>query len=466
MSPRQQVSFRPLLEALEDRYLPSGLPYPTAATVDQLVADINYADNTGGAFTINLQPSTTFALTNGGLPVVGGAKAVDLTILGNGGTIDGSYEFRPFTVARGASLTLDHVTLRDGYLMGSGGGIYNDGGTVTVSNSTLAENSAYFGSGGGIYNAGGWVTVDNSSIGDNWATQGSYMDAVLGAGIYNDANGTVVVQHSSTITGNSTNGYESTYGDDVLNSGMLYQDSTSTIGVLYGNVAIPFDPNLPELRIRDVTVTEGNAGTVAAQFTVTLSTASTDTITVAYATADGTATAGSDYQAASGTLSFAPGETSKTVTVLVNGDRLGEPNETFFVNLSAPTNATIVGGRGVGTIMDDEPRISIGNVTKYEGGRGQTTYFTFTVTLSAAYDQAVSVSFRTVDGTAKSGSDYVAKTGTLTFNPGETTKTITIAVNGDSKKEADETFQLELHGNSSNSVFIKSWGVGTILNDD
>ena len=143
-----------------------------------------------------------------------------------------------------------------------------------------------------------------------------------------------------------------------------------------------------QISIGDVTVTEGNTGTRAATFTVTLSAASTQTVTVAYATGNGTATAGSDYQAASGTLTFAPGETSKTITVLVNGDRLGEPNETFFVNLSSPTNATIADGQGVGTIVDDEPRISISDVTKAEGKKGQTTLFTFTVTLSAAYDQA------------------------------------------------------------------------------
>ena len=105
---------------------------------------------------------------------------------------------------------------------------------------------------------------------------------------------------------------------------------------------------LPSLTIGDVTVTEGHAGTQSATFTVTLSAASDQPVTVAYATADGTATAGSDYQAASGTLTFAPGETSKTITVLVNGDRLGEPNETFLVNLSGPTNATIADGQGVG----------------------------------------------------------------------------------------------------------------------
>jgi hypothetical protein len=105
----------------------------------------------------------------------------------------------------------------------------------------------------------------------------------------------------------------------------------------------------------------------------------------------------------------------------------------------------------------DEPRISSSDVTKAEGKRNNTTLFTFTVTLSAAYDETVTMSFRTVNGTAKTGdSDYVAKTGTLTFAPGETTKTITIAVKGDSKKEANETFYLDLFGNSSNSLFTKT----------
>jgi hypothetical protein len=215
-----------------------------------------------------------------------------------------------------------------------------------------------------------------------------------------------------------------------------------------------------------VTVTEGNAGAVAATFSVSLSTASTETITVAYATGNGTATAGGDYQAASGTLIFTPGQTRKAVTVLVKGDRVGEPNEAFVVNLSSSTNATIADGHGVCTIVDDEPRASIGSVYSYEGKKGRSTLFTFTVTLSAVYDQAVTISFRTADGTATtSNSDYVAKTGTVTFAPGETTRTITIEVKGDSKKEADETFYLDLFGNS-NSLFTGNRGIGWILNDD
>jgi hypothetical protein len=218
--------------------------------------------------------------------------------------------------------------------------------------------------------------------------------------------------------------------------------------------------------ISDVTVTEGNTGTRNATFTVTLAAATGQTVAVAYATADGTAAAGSDYQAKSGTLTFAPGETSKTITVTVKGDRLAEPNETFFVNLSSPTNVTIADGQGQGTIVDDEPRISISDVSKKEGRKNKTS-FIFTVTLSVAYDQAVTMSFRTVDGTAiTSDNDYVAQTGTLTFAPGETTKTITIEITGDSKKEPDEYFYLDLFGISSNSLFTKNRGIGTILNDD
>ena len=120
--------------------------------------------------------------------------------------------------------------------------------------------------------------------------------------------------------------------------------------------------------------------------------------------------------------------------MLVNGDRLAEQTETFVVNLSNPTNATIVNGQGTGTIVDDEPRISISDVTKTEGQSGQTTLFTFTIT--------------------------------LTISPGQTMKTITIEVMGDSKKEANETFYLDLFGNSGNSWFTKNRGIGTILNDD
>ena len=154
------------------------------------------------------------------------------------------------------------------------------------------------------------------------------------------------------------------------------------------------------LSVSDVTLIEGNAGTQNAVVTVSLSAPSTKTVTVNYSTANGTASAGSDYQAVSGKLTFAPGQTSKSILVPVIGDRLGEPNETFFVNLSGAKNATIADGQGVVTIVDDEPRISINDVSATEGNSG-TTPFTFTVSLSAAHDEPVTVNYATADGTAR-----------------------------------------------------------------
>ena len=133
------------------------------------------------------------------------------------------------------------------------------------------------------------------------------------------------------------------------------------------------------LSINNVTQAEGNSGTTPFTFTVTLSRASTSTVTVNYATANGTATAGGDYVAEVGTLTFAPGQTSKTLTVNVIGDTNQEANETFFVNLSSPVGATLLDGQGLGTILnDDGPVLTINDVSKAEGNSG-TTAFTFTV---------------------------------------------------------------------------------------
>jgi len=187
-------------------------------------------------------------------------------------------------------------------------------------------------------------------------------------------------------------------------------------------------------------------------------------VTVHYATANGSATAG-DYSAASGDVIIPAGQFSRTLIVAVTGDRLAEATETFAVNLTAPINAGINDGQGIGTILDNEPRLSINNVSKKEGNGG-TTQFIFTVTLSAAYDQAVTVNYATANGTATSGSDYQAKSGTVTFAPGVRTMTITIIVIANKTKEPDETFFVNLTGSSSNAAISVTQGIGTILNDD
>src|SRR5207248_266171 len=126
----------------------------------------------------------------------------------------------------------------------------------------------------------------------------------------------------------------------------------------------------PSLSINDVSVTEVSGGTTNAVFTVTLSAASNLTVTVNSATADGTAKAGTDYQSTSGTLTFNPGETGKTITVPVIGHTLNGASANFFVNLSSPTNATISRAQGVGTITSQASTIffSSGTYSVAESG--------------------------------------------------------------------------------------------------
>ena len=111
---------------------------------------------------------------------------------------------------------------------------------------------------------------------------------------------------------------------------------------------------VPTISIGDVTAFERKRKTTEFVFMVTLSAASTSTVRVSWATADGTALAGSDYLPASGILKFSPGLTVNAITVKVKGDRTKEPDETFFVNLSAPKRATIADGQGLGTILNDD----------------------------------------------------------------------------------------------------------------
>lgn len=232
------------------------------------------------------------------------------------------------------------------------------------------------------------------------------------------------------------------------------------------NSASPVGDCQPEITINDVTVTENNSGTVNATFTVSLSAASAQIVTLDFATADGTANAPADYQTNNGTLTFNPGDLTKTITVLVNGDTLDEPAETFFVNLSNVSNAVILENQAQGTITDNDPApsLSINDVSTVEGDSG-TTNATFTVSLSAVSGRTVTVNYATADNTATAGSDYQPASGTLSFNPGETSKTISVTINGDTAFEPNESFLVNLSG-ATNTSISDSQGVGTITNDD
>ena len=221
----------------------------------------------------------------------------------------------------------------------------------------------------------------------------------------------------------------------------------------------------PTAAISDVSLTEGNAGSSTATFNVTLSSAPAGAVTMSYATANGTAIAGSDYTAASGTVSFAAGETTKTISVSVLGDTTDEITETFVVNLSSPVGATIADAQGLGTIIDnDDPSASINDITVTEGNSGTSTA-TFTVTLSNAPVGAVTINYATADSTAASGSDYTAASGTVSFAAGELSKTISVSVLGDTTDESNESFLINLSGAVA-AIILDAQGVGTITDDD
>lgn len=223
----------------------------------------------------------------------------------------------------------------------------------------------------------------------------------------------------------------------------------------------------PSLSINDVSIAEGNGGTQVLTFTVTLANPpAAQTVTVDYATANGTASAGSDYVAiATQTLSFAPGTTTQTVNVTINGDIVGEANETFFVNLSGATNASIADSQGQGTITNDDlPAMSINDPSITEGARGK-KQLRFTVSLSSPATQTVSVQYSTANGSATAPSDYKAVTGTAVISAGLSSTTISITIFGDRTVEPNETFFVNL-SNAAGATLIDAQGVGTILNDD
>lgn len=227
---------------------------------------------------------------------------------------------------------------------------------------------------------------------------------------------------------------------------------------------------LPWLSVADTSLVEGNDGSRDALVTLRLSKPATEAVSVDLATSGYTAWAGSDFQGVAQTVSFAAGEQEKLVRIPVNGDLSVEPDEFFNVNLSNARGIRVMDGVAKVTIVNDDamvaPTIQVSDVTVTEGGPGGQTLASFTVSLSNAYDKVVSVNYATADGSATvADGDYAATSGTLSFAAGETTKTITVVVNGDSQVEADEAFRLLL-SQAVNGTIADGEGTGTIISDD
>jgi probable HAF family extracellular repeat protein len=263
----------------------------------------------------------------------------------------------------------------------------------------------------------------------------------------------------------SGSGLHLAYASGVNNAGQIVGTAFDAQGRYHAYLLTPVASGTPVVSIGDAMVAEGHTGTRTVNVTLSLSPAAGQPVSVSFTTANGSASAGSDYQSASGVVTFDPGVTTETIAVVVNGDRVGEPNETLLVNLSQwQGGAVIADGQGVVTIADDEPRITINDVSRNEGNGG-TTPFVFTVSVSPAPDAAMTLNYATANGSATSIDDYSAASGSLVLTAGQTAKTVTVAVKGDKKREPYETFYVQLSG-AAGAFLADSQGMGEIRNDD
>lgn len=237
----------------------------------------------------------------------------------------------------------------------------------------------------------------------------------------------------------------------------------ATVGQQAALITIRDNDAAPLLSIGKISVAEGNSGTTAAVFTVRLSAVSGAPAIVSFTTVPGTAQAPLDFVNTSGSLTFAPGETEKTIELLVNGDVTYEPDEQFTMQLSAQSGAAGVASATCTILNDDaKPELRIDDVSVVEGNSG-TKNAVVTVRASAPVSGYVNIA--TSDGTARAGSDYVAATPTLTF-ANETSKTFTIAITGDTDVETDETFNVTITATGTPATIADGTAVVTIVNDD
>ena len=284
--------------------------------------------------------------------------------------------------------------------------------------------------------AGGTVSCSNPSLG--------LVNAVF----------TLTVAVAPSVTGGTVLSNTATASSATTDPNSGNESGTATTTV----VAVQ-----PTISISDVSKAEGNSGTTSYTFNVTLSAATTATVKVDYATADGTATAPSDYIALpTTTLTFNPGDLTKPVTVLVNGDTSNEPDETFTVNLTNPQNGTIADNQGLGTILnDDTPVIQFSSAT-YTIGEGDVNtpegYPSLTVQVNRTGDTsgAATVHYATSDlsgnnecdvantGNASQRCDYLMLSGTLRFAAGDGSKTFQIPIVNDGYVEGAEQFTIDL----------------------
>ncbi|QSV62267.1 MAG: hypothetical protein HEQ26_05345 [Dolichospermum sp. DL01] len=454
----------------------------------------------------------------GGISTVSGSVTlINTTVRGNSAGNGGGIR------SNGTSVTLLNTTISGNSANSRGGGIYaSTNGVFNLINSTVTKNTAisteYGNGGGGIYSLSATVNLKNTIVAGNINSNApDLLSSFLSSALFNGNNnnlignltgakgtvgtGTDIVNPNPGLGPLQNNGgltltHALLSGSPAINAGnnsLIPADTEDLDGDGNRTEPIPYDQRglmrlvgggvdigafevqaaaLPSLSIKDITVTEGNTGTTNATFTVTLSGETFQPVTVNYATANGTATAGSDYTATTGTLIFNvnPGETSKQITVSVLGDSLFEGNETFFVNLSNAINANIADAQGQGTINNDDvalPTITLA-VSPTSVSEDGTTNLIYIFTRTGATTNTLTVNYG-ITGTANT-SDYTGATPgtgkTITFAAGASTATLTIDPTADTIVESNETVALTLATGTGYTIGTTTAVIGTITNDD
>ncbi len=375
------------------------------------------------------------------------------------------------TVLSAGDLTLTNVTVVRNSTGGSGGGIVNvSGATAGLRNTIVASNSAdtsgvdlqgVFTSFGTnfIGQAAQSTGLTNGVMGDQVGSASSPFDPVMGP--LTD-NGGPTPTHALQTGSPAIDAGDNSGGEPIdQRGGRRPTDNTADIGA--------FEIQENRISIADLQKLEGPGGSTLFVFSVILEQTTAEPISVDFTTFQGTARSGSDFEPVAGTLTFAPGDLTRTITVEVFGDTTPEDDETFRIILSNPVNGVLTTSSATGTILNDDAFVRVDDVEIAEGDNGQTNAV-FTVSLSAPLQETATITYSTADGTANVGNDYEMRSGTLTFLPGETSMTVEVPINGDLIIEPDETFFLNLTSavgaSGDNLTVLKGQGIGTILNDD
>ncbi len=225
---------------------------------------------------------------------------------------------------------------------------------------------------------------------------------------------------------------------------------------------------MPTAVIDDVSTVEGHSGTKNVRMTVRLSNPFDEPVSFAWATRDGSALAGIDYVAGTGTLVIPAGQTLGTIDAIVTGDRQIEGDEGFFVELSGASNARVEKARAQVRIVNDDappPVVTISNASANEGNKFGGV-LDFVISLDGPILEAIAIDYATADGTATWGIDYVVTSGRLTIGAGATSARIQVPILGDRVVEPDETVLLNLSLPDPWFELTRNQAIGTILDDD